>query len=400
MSGIGEQLRKAREAKGLSISDIEKATKIQSRYLEAIENNDFDKLPGDFYVRAFIRQYAQIVGLDGKELLSQYQGEVANEVTSEVSQPAASSPAQEVHEEAHEEEAAPVEPVENKPARISASRPAKREVAEEAPKDAKWRKLVPRLALGYGIALLLLIGGMVFANMKKTGSSSQKENAGSSVTITSKKSSSKKSSSASSSSKKKKTSSIKVASLGGSSYRVTGIKSRTPLVVRSSKQSIYYYVSVDNVITNQGTLQSGEKHTETVKKGQTLIVYLGTDTGVTVTVGGKKIPFTPIKGTTRLTIYLGDSSAASSSAASSSAASSSAASRTTSTKTNTKTSTSYSSRASSSVQSSASSRPAASSSSVQSSSQASSSAAPSSQSSAAPSSSAASSSKQQEKNGH
>lgn len=379
MSGIGEQLRKAREAKGLSISDIEKATKIQSRYLEAIENNDFDKLPGDFYVRAFIRQYAQIVGLDGKELLSQYQGEVANEVTSEVSQPAASSPAQEVHEEAHEEEAAPVEP-----ARISASRPAKREAAEKAPKDAKWRKLVPRLALGCGIALLLLIGGMVFANMKKTGSSSQKENAGSSVTITSKKSSSKKSSSASSS-KKKKTSSIKVASLGGSSYRVTGIKSSTPLVVRSSKQSIYYYVSVDNVITNQGTLQSGEKHTETVKKGQTLIVYLGTDTGVTVTVGGKKIPFTPINGTTRLTIYLGDSSAS---------ASSSAASRTTSTNTNTNTSTSYSSRASSSVQSSASSRPAASSSSVQSSSQASSSAAPSSQSSAAPSSSAASSSKQ------
>lgn len=379
MSGIGEQLRKAREAKGLSISDIEKATKIQSRYLEAIENNDFDKLPGDFYVRAFIRQYAQIVGLDGKELLSQYQGEVANEVTSEVSQPAASSPAQEVHEEAHEEEAAPVEP-----ARISVSRPAKREAAEKAPKDAKWRKLVPRLALGCGIALLLLIGGMVFANMKKTGSSSQKENAGSSVTITSKKSSSKKSSSASSS-KKKKTSSIKVASLGGSSYRVTGIKSSTPLVVRSSKQSIYYYVSVDNVITNQGTLQSGEKHTETVNKGQTLIVYLGTDTGVTVTVGGKKIPFTPINGTTRLTIYLGDSSAS---------ASSSAASRTTSTNTNTNTSTSYSSRASSSVQSSASSRPAASSSSVRSSSQASSSAAPSSQASAAPSSSAASSSKQ------
>ena len=380
MSGIGEQLRKAREAKGLSISDIEKATKIQSRYLEAIENNDFDKLPGDFYVRAFIRQYAQIVGLDGKELLSQYQGEVANEVTSEVSQPE-ESPAQEVHEEAHEEEPAPVEPAENKPARISVSRPAKREVAEEAPKDAKWRKLVPRLALGCGIALLLLIGGMIFANMKKTGSSSQKENAGSSVTITSKKSSSKKSSSASASSKKKKTSAIKVASLGGSSYRVTGIKSSTPLVVRSSKQSIYYYVSVDNVITNQGTLQSGEKHTETVKKGQTLIVYLGTDTGVTVTVGGKKIPFTPINGTTRLTIYLGDSSA-------------SASRTTTSTNTNTSTSTRYSSRASSSVQSSASSRPAAYSSSVQSSSQASSSAAPSSRSSVASSSSAASSSKQ------
>ena len=76
MSGIGEQLRTAREAKGLSISDIEKATKIQGRYLEAIENNEFDKLPGDFYVRAFIRQYAQVVGLDGKELLSQYSGNI------------------------------------------------------------------------------------------------------------------------------------------------------------------------------------------------------------------------------------------------------------------------------------------------------------------------------------
>ena len=65
MADIGDKLRSAREAKGLSIEDIEKATKIQSRYLTAIEDDDFDKLPGDFYVRAFIRQYAQVVGLDG-----------------------------------------------------------------------------------------------------------------------------------------------------------------------------------------------------------------------------------------------------------------------------------------------------------------------------------------------
>lgn len=48
MADIGDKLKSAREAKGLSIQDIEKATKIQSRYLEAIENNEFDKLPGDF----------------------------------------------------------------------------------------------------------------------------------------------------------------------------------------------------------------------------------------------------------------------------------------------------------------------------------------------------------------
>ena len=44
MADIGDKLKSAREAKGLSIADIEKATKIQSRYLEAIEKNEFDKL--------------------------------------------------------------------------------------------------------------------------------------------------------------------------------------------------------------------------------------------------------------------------------------------------------------------------------------------------------------------
>lgn len=327
MSGIGEQLRTAREAKGLSISDIEKATKIQGRYLEAIENNEFDKLPGDFYVRAFIRQYAQVVGLDGKELLSQYSGDIEEEL--------------EEHEkevEAEKQEEEPVEaPTEQvyQPAPARQKQIAKEENYKEEKQDAKWRKLVPKLALGCGIVLIVVIAALVFANNKKSSSNSA-EKASSSVTITSsKKSSSKKSSSASSSSKKK-TSTIKVQSLGNSAFRVTGIKSSAPLVVRSSKQAIYYYVSVNNAITNQGTLQSGEKHTETVKNGSTLIVYLGTDTGVTVTIGGKKIPFTQVNGTSRLTIYLGannnsttgSSTSSSSSSNYSRAASSSYSSRT------------------------------------------------------------------------
>lgn len=327
MSGIGEQLRTAREAKGLSISDIEKATKIQGRYLEAIENNEFDKLPGDFYVRAFIRQYAQVVGLDGKELLSQYSGDIEEEL--------------EEHEkevEAEKQEEEPVEaPTEQvyQPAPARQKQIAKEENYKEEKQDAKWRKLVPKLALGCGIVLIVVIAALVFANNKKSSSNSA-EKASSSVTITSsKKSSSKKSSSASSSSKKK-TSTIKVQSLGNSAFRVTGIKSSAPLVVRSSKQATYYYVSVNNAITNQGTLQSGEKHTETVKNGSTLIVYLGTDTGVMVTIGGKKIPFTQVNGTSRLTIYLGannnrttgSSTSSSSSSSYSSAASSSYSSRT------------------------------------------------------------------------
>ena len=313
MSGIGEKLLKAREAKGLSISDIEKTTKIQSRYLEAIENNEFDKLPGDFYVRAFIRQYAQIVGLDGKELLNEYSeapvNEVSNEDYAEAEQPAEEEEAEPEKPEEPEPKAEP-EPRYEAPARPAAPQAPRKPAENRGSDNAKWRRLVPRLAIGCGIALLVLVAAIAFANSRKGQNTAGEGASGSSVTISSKKKSSKKSSSASSSSKKK-TSAVKVAKLGGNAYRVTGLKSSAPLVVRSSSQSIYYYVSVNNAITNQGTLQSGEKHTESVKNNSTVIVYLGTDTGVSVTVAGKKIPFTPVNGTSRLTIYLGKESSSS-----------------------------------------------------------------------------------------
>lgn len=64
MTELGKVLREAREAKGLSIDDVQELTKIQKRYLEAIEDGNYDILPGQFYVRAFIRQYAETVGVD------------------------------------------------------------------------------------------------------------------------------------------------------------------------------------------------------------------------------------------------------------------------------------------------------------------------------------------------
>lgn len=68
---IGEQLKAARLKKNLSLADVQNSTKIQLRYLEAIENNNLGILPGDFYVRAFIRQYALAVDLNPNDLLGE-----------------------------------------------------------------------------------------------------------------------------------------------------------------------------------------------------------------------------------------------------------------------------------------------------------------------------------------
>lgn len=67
---IGERLKEARIAKGYSLEDIQEKTKIQKRYLQAIENDNYDALPGKFYARAFVKEYALIVDLDPEELLA------------------------------------------------------------------------------------------------------------------------------------------------------------------------------------------------------------------------------------------------------------------------------------------------------------------------------------------
>ncbi|MEI3610860.1 helix-turn-helix domain-containing protein [Pseudogracilibacillus sp. SO30301A] len=69
---IGEILREARLAKNLSLDDVQEMTKIQKRYLAAIEQDEFHALPGRFYARAFIKEYAQAVGLDPTEVLQDF----------------------------------------------------------------------------------------------------------------------------------------------------------------------------------------------------------------------------------------------------------------------------------------------------------------------------------------
>jgi cytoskeleton protein RodZ len=70
--GVGNKLREARTRKKLSLQEAEGATKIRGRYLGAIENDEWDQLPGDTYARAFIRTYGRYLGLDGDRLAEEH----------------------------------------------------------------------------------------------------------------------------------------------------------------------------------------------------------------------------------------------------------------------------------------------------------------------------------------
>ena len=76
MTELGNRLKEAREAKGLSLDDLQEITKIQKRYLVGIEEGNYEMMPGKFYVRAFIKQYCEAVGLDSEEIFEQYKSNV------------------------------------------------------------------------------------------------------------------------------------------------------------------------------------------------------------------------------------------------------------------------------------------------------------------------------------
>src|SRR5438034_9844393 len=71
-SSIGARLRHERELLGMSLEEVARATRIPAPSLERIESDRFDDLPGEVFVRGFLKSYARTVGLDADEALAQY----------------------------------------------------------------------------------------------------------------------------------------------------------------------------------------------------------------------------------------------------------------------------------------------------------------------------------------
>jgi hypothetical protein len=72
MPEIGDQLRETRMRNRIDITEVEAATKIRAKYLRALENEEWDLLPGPTFVKTFLRTYAEYLGLDARNLVEEY----------------------------------------------------------------------------------------------------------------------------------------------------------------------------------------------------------------------------------------------------------------------------------------------------------------------------------------
>jgi cytoskeleton protein RodZ len=73
MAGFGESLRREREMRRISLEEISETTKISIRFLDALESEEFSKLPGGIFARSFIRAYANYLGLDPDSVMAEYE---------------------------------------------------------------------------------------------------------------------------------------------------------------------------------------------------------------------------------------------------------------------------------------------------------------------------------------
>ena len=283
MDEIGQKLRDARIQKGYTIDDLQQITKIQKRYLIAIEEGNFDALPGDFYVRAFIKQYADTVGLDGDALLTQFQ--------------------QDIPEPQPQEYAA--QSVENK---TRATR------AEEASPDNRLRRYLPQIAIAAIVVVAVIViyvimlvyqsgpkqtiptdSESVAVSSKRSTSKTSKSSTSSKTSKTSAASSSSKTAEKSSKKSTKKSSKldISVADANGATQAVTLKnlpKTGNKLTLGATGATAWISVIVNGSTTWQGSLTSGNSQEVTLPDNVTTFqVRSGNATATTIKLNGQSV---------------------------------------------------------------------------------------------------------------
>lgn len=299
---IGKKLQKARQAKGYTLDDLQQITKIQKRYLIAIEDEKFDELPGDFYVRAFVKQYADTVGLDGDDLLKEYENDLPKAKTAEYSDHIA---------QAVESRASQRKTIGNQVSRS--------------------RRYVPTIIIT--VVIILVLAAIWFTAIARShrDSSTRIDNSSVSVSGESRKK-------ASSSSKKvvkktaKDTIKLKQASRNDTSVTYTADKltADTTLQINPADRAWMQVQANNNSLLNR-TLNANEKTSVKVNKDTTsLVITVGNARSTKLRIGNQTIDFTEngrYQNTRTVTINFGNQQSSSSSSSSSSSTTSTGSSQ-------------------------------------------------------------------------
>lgn len=255
---IGKSLHDARVAKGLSLDDIQKTTKIQKHYLEAIEQENFDELPGDFYVRAFIKQFADTVGVDGTELLNEHDEDLPDTKSPEYEETVSGD---------------------DFSRRIADSN-------REQKRDSL-RKLIPTAGIVIGIIIVVCV---VWGVVVHTNNSSQTSISSSSVSVTG---SSETSSSVKKNKKPAKQKSKKakttIKEVSATEYNVKGAKKANTVNLKASDRA-WSSVTVDGKQIYQGSLMAGnKKDIKLPENAKKVVISLGNVRGSKIDVNGTEL---------------------------------------------------------------------------------------------------------------
>ncbi|MFV0559927.1 MAG: RodZ domain-containing protein [Enterococcus sp.] len=269
---IGEKLRQARLDKHISIDELQQITKVQKRYLEAIETDDFDSLPGKFYVRAFIRQYAQAVGEDGDLLVDVYDGK-------------AIMPGSEL-------------PQRPRPEQVKGSRKALHQ--EEGNGHKFWTSLPTILLALVALAIISVVAYTTWQDRKSSpiitseSSSIQVEGSISSVSSSAKESSTAPSSSTTTTttSSKEETMAVTAGTDSGDSIEVSVANADNPVTLEfTATQNCWVGVQVDGSYVYQYTLAAGEtQSTQLADNASAATITLGSSGNATVKANGTELP--------------------------------------------------------------------------------------------------------------
>ncbi|AKP03451.1 helix-turn-helix domain-containing protein [Companilactobacillus pabuli] len=260
MDEIGQKLRNARIKKGYTIDDLQQITKIQKRYLIAIEEGQFDHLPGDFYVRAFIKQYSDAVGISSDDLLEEYKSDIPN--------------AQPTQESAPEETKT-------------------RSIKEESNSFfSNLGNYIPQIVVG--IIVIVIIGVIAFGMIHKSQSSSSVTIPKDNTEQTTKKKTAKKTTTKKKAAKKTETKSketaVKESDTEGT-YTITNAPSDGLKVVveGSNGQAWIQFKEGDNTTWQQALSADEKKETTVPSDTTTFTIQTGNVNNTKVTIDGKDV---------------------------------------------------------------------------------------------------------------